>query len=176
MDSLAASAPVGSDGVMAMLGPAAMDVSETAMRMGGLVFPVPMTLGGPTRGHLVRASLEGLAYALRANVEQAERVAGIPAHRISLGGGMTRTKSFVRIMSAVMGRPIEVAEGPESTAVGAAHVTRVAIGEFPSLTDAVDSARTVTSTMHPDPRTAADYQDLYHAWLETQRSLDRIPL
>ena len=176
MDSLAASAPVGSDGVMAMLGPAAMDVSETAMRMGGLVFPVPMTLGGPTRAHLVRASIEGLAYALRANVEQAERVAGIPAHRISLGGGMTRTKSFVRIMSAVMGRPIEVAEGPESTAVGAAHVTRVAIGEFPSLTDAVDSARTVTSTMDPDPHTSADYQDLYHAWLETQQALGRMPL
>ena len=176
MDSLASSAPVGSDGVMAMLGPAAMDVSETAMRMGGLVFPVPMTLGGPTRAHLVRASLEGLAYALRANVEQAERVAGTPARRISLGGGMTRTKSFVRIMSSVMGRPIEVAEGTESTAVGAAHIARAAIGEFPSLTDAVDSARTVTSTMDPDPRTAADYQDLYGAWLETQQTLGRMPL
>ena len=79
-------------------------------------------------------------------------------------------------MSAVMGRPIEVAEGPESTAVGAAHVTRVAIGEFPSLTDAVDSARTVTSTMDPDPHTSADYQDLYQQWLETQQTLGRIPL
>ena len=176
MDSLASSAPVGSDGVMAMLGPAAMDVSETAMRMGGLVFPVPMTLGGPTRAHLVRASIEGLAYALKANLEQAERIAGTPAHRISLGGGMTRTKSFVQIMSAVMGRPIEVADGPESTAIGAAHVARAAIGEFASLRDAVDSARTVTSTIDPDPHTAADYQDLYGAWLETQQALGRMPL
>ena len=176
MDSLAATARVGADGAMAMLGPAAMDVSEIAMRIGGLVFPVPMTLGGPTRAHLVRASIEGLAYALRANVEQAERVSGIPAHRISLGGGMTRTKSFVRIMSDVVGRPIEVADGPESTAIGAAHVARAAIGEFPSLRDAVDSARTVTSTMDPDPHTAADYQDLYRAWLETQQTLGRIPL
>ena len=176
MDSLAASAPVGSDGVMAMLGPSAMDVSELDMSMGGLVFPVPMTLGGPTRAHLVRAALEGLAYALRANVEQAERVAGISAHRISLSGGMTRTKSFVRIMSDVMGRPIEVADGPESTAVGAAHVARTAIGQFASLTDAVDSTPSLTRTMDPDPHAAADYDDLYHAWLDTQQALGRIPL
>ena len=176
MDSLAASAPVGSDGVMAMLGPAAMDVSETAMQMGGLVFPVPMTLGGPTRAHLVRASIEGLAYALRANVEQAERVAGIPAHRISLGGGMTRTKSFAQIMSAVVGRPIEVVDGPESTTIGAAHIARVAIGEFASLRDAIGSTPAVTSTMDPDPHTTADYQDLYQQWLETQQTLGRIPL
>ena len=172
MDSLAASAPVGSDGVMAMLGPSAMDMSNPSMRMGGLVFPVPMTLGGPNRAHLVRASLEGLAYALRANVEQAERIAGIPAHRISLGGGMIRTKSFVRIMADVLGRPIEVANGPDSTAVGAAHVARVAIGEIPSLTD----AGTATRTLHPDPHTAADYEDLYRAWLETQQALGSIPL
>ena len=176
MDSLAASAPVGSDGVMAMLGPSAMDVSELDMTLGGLVFPVPMTLGGPTRAHLVRAALEGLAYALRANIEQAERVAGISAHRISLGGGMTRTKSFVRIMSDVMGRPIDVADGPESTAVGAAHVARAAIGQFPSLTDAVDSTPSLTRTMDPDPHAAADYDDLCHAWLDTQQSLGRIPL
>ena len=172
MDSLAATAPIGSDGAMAMLGPSAMDVSELDMSMGGLVFPVPMTLGGPTRAHLVRASIEGLCYALRANVEQAERVAGIPARRISLGGGMTRTKSFVSIMSDVMGRPIKVADGPESTAVGAAHVARVAIGELSSLADAA----TATRTMDPDPHTAADYQDLYRAWLDTQQALGRIPL
>ena len=176
MDSLAASAPVGSDGVMAMLGPSAMDVSELDMSMGGLVFPVPMTLSGPTRAHLVRSVLEGLAYALRANVEQAERVAGIPARRISLGGGMTRTKSFVSIMSDVMGRPIDVADGPESTAIGAAHVARTAIGQFASLTDAVDSTPHLTRTMDPDPHTAADYDDLYHAWLDTQQALGRIPL
>ena len=176
MDSLAATAPVGSDGVMAMLGPSAMDVSELDMSMGGIVFPVPMTLSGPTRAHLVRAALEGLAYALRANVEQAERVAAIPANRISLGGGMTRTKSFVRIMSDVMGRPIDVADGPESTAVGAAHVARAAIGQFTSIGDAVDSTPHLTRTMDPDPHTAADYRDLYRAWLDTQQALGKIPL
>ena len=172
MDSLAASAPVGSDGVMAMLGPSTMDMSRPGMRMGGFVFPVPMTLGGPTRAHLVRSTLEGLAYALRANLEQAERVAGIPAHRISLGGGMTRTESFVRIMSEIMGRPIEVSDSPESTAVGAANIARVAICELPSLSDTV----TATRTVDPDPHTVADYEELYKAWLQTQHTLADIPL
>ena len=66
---------------------------------------------------------------------------------------MTRTKSFVRIMSDVIGRPIDVADGPESTAIGAAHVARTAIGQFPSLTDAVDSTPHLTRTMDPDPHT-----------------------
>ena len=175
MDSLAATAPVGSDGAMAMLGPSAMDMSNAGMRMGGLVFPVPMTLGGPTRAHLVRASLEGLAYALRANLEQSERIASTPARRVSLAGGMTKTKSFIRIMSAVIGRPIEVADGPDSTAIGAAFVARTAIGEFRSLRDAADSAPTITRTLHPDPHTAAEYQDLYHRWLQMQQTLRGIP-
>ncbi len=169
MDSLAKSVPIGSDGAMAMLGPSIMDMG---MRMGGIVFPVPMTLGGPTRAHLVRASLEGLAYALRANLEQAERVAGITARRVSLGGGMTRTKTFVQIMADVIGRPIEVSDSPESTAIGAANVARAAIGEIPSLTDAANATRTVA----PDPHAAADYEDLYRAWLETQQSLGDIQI
>ena len=172
MDSLAESAPVGSDGVMAMLGPSAMDMSSLGMRMGGLVFPVPMTLGGPTRAHLVRATLEGLAYALRANLEQAERVAGIPTHGVSLSGGMTRTESFVRITADIIGRTLEVSDSPESTAIGAANVARLAIGELSSLPD----AETATWTVDPDLHTAADYEDLYQAWLQTQRSLIGIPL
>ena len=176
MDSLAASAPIGSDGVMAMLGPSAMDVSEMRMGMGGFVFPVPMTLGGPNRGHLVRSALEGTAYALRANLEQAERVAGIPANRVSLGGGMTRTESFVDIMSAVMGRPIEVADGPESTAVGAACVALVAVGEFASAREAFDSTQAVTRRIAPDLRTVTHYQDLYRLWLERHKQLAGMPL
>ena len=176
MDSLAASAPVGSDGVMAMLGPSVMDMSETRMGVGGFVFPVPMTLGGPTRGNLVRSALEGIAYALRANVEQAERVAGIPADRVSLGGGMTRTELFVDIMAAVMGRPIEVAAGPESTAVGAACVALTAVGEFASVREAYDSTSAVTRRTSPDLRTAAHYEDLYRLWLERQQQLVRMSL
>ena len=46
MDGLAASAAPGADGVSADLGAGAMNVSTLGMRLGGIAFPVPMTLGG----------------------------------------------------------------------------------------------------------------------------------
>ena len=99
----AAGETVGADGVTALLGPRAMDVSSVGMQLGGIVFPVPMTLGGPSRGQIVRAALEGFAFALRANLEQAEHISGLSARRVGLGGGMTRSRTFQQLTPSVLG-------------------------------------------------------------------------
>ena len=81
IDEAAKTAPLGSDGVSAFLGPQAMDASSLSMKLGGLTFPVPLSLGGPTRGQIARATLESFAYAIRANLEQAESAAGFDADK-----------------------------------------------------------------------------------------------
>ena len=76
METEARAEPAGSNGVTAMLGHSAMDMQQVGMRRGGIHFPVPLTMNAPTRGQVARAALEGVAYAVRANLEQAESVAG----------------------------------------------------------------------------------------------------
>ena len=154
MDRLAASVPRGADGVSVSLGPQAMDVSSLGMRLGGIVFPVPMTLGGATRAQICRATLESFAYAIRANLEQAERESGVEATRIAFGGGLTRSATLRRILPSVLGRPVTTFAEHDATAAGAAGAR--AHGGV---------------TAQPDPAMAAEYQELYEMWSDAQERL-----
>ena len=180
MDELAASAPLGSGGATTFLGPWRMDVSRLGMRQGGMLFPVPLTLGGYGgdfgRPHLIRAALEGFAFALRANVEQLEEVTGQRHGTIAVGGGMTRSSAFVRILVDVLGVPIRFGADPRSTAVGAALCARLALDEYSSLSQAITSLKPHVDTIEPDPLNASEYADLYGAWLEAAADLSRMPI
>ena len=154
MDRLAASVPRGANGVSVSLGPQAMDVSSLGMRLGGIVFPVPMTLGGATRAQICRAALESFAYAIRANLEQAERESGVEATRIALGGGLTRSATLRRILPSVLGRPVTTFAEHDVTAAGAAGAR--AHGEVEA---------------QPDAEMAAEYQELYEMWSDAQERL-----
>ena len=171
IDEAAKTAAVGSDGVSAFLGPQAMDASSLSMKLGGLTFPAPLSLGGPTKGQLSRAALESFAYALRANLEQVEVLAGFDADEIGLGGGITRLPVFNRIVADVVGREITLSSTPDATAIGASLVARTAIGETLSLSEVVERRSPNKTRLIPDPRTALEYEDRYQEWLQVQHGL-----
>ncbi len=175
MDEAAQSVQRGAEGVSAYLGPAAMDVSAVGMRTGGLVFPTPMTLGGPSGGQIARAALESFAYALRANLEQAETVAGFAADRIALCGGITRSAAFTRIVSDVLGREVALSPTPDATAIGAALIARTVMGHFSSICEAARNQESNNRTLYPDPQAEAEYEDLYQTWRRAQSALERLP-
>ncbi len=166
MDELAASAPLGSNGARAFLGPWRMDVSRLGMRQGGIQFPVPLTLGDFGRAHLIRAALEGFAFAVRANIEQLEEVSGQRSEAIAVGGGMTRSSTFVGILVDVLGRPVRRGADHRSTATGAALCARLALGAHRSLDEAVWSLQPSGEMIEPAPLNASEYADLYAEWLE----------
>ena len=175
MDEEAAAVPVGADGVAGHLGPREMNAASLGMNVGGLLFPVPMTLGAPSRGQLARAALESFAYALRANLELVESVVGGSARRVAVGGGMSRSPVFVRILADALGREIDVSSEPEATVRGAALAALVATGHFASLYEATALAANDCVTLQPDSLNAAEYDELYQRWTETQRSLGELP-
>ena len=171
IDEAAKTVSVGSDGVSAFLGPQAMDASSLSMKLGGLTFPTPLSLGGPTMGQIGRATLESFAYALRANLEQAEGAAGFDADEIGLGGGITRIPVFNRIVADVVGRDVMLSSTHDVTALGASLVARTAIGEIPSLSEAVERRSLNNTRLIPDPQPALEYEDCYQEWLQIQHSL-----
>ena len=176
MDQAAAEVPPGADGAVAYLVPPRMDMSRVGMRRGGFLFPVPLTVTDLGRGHLTRAALEGIAFAVRANLEQAEELLGAAALGVTVGGGMTRTATWVRVLANVLGRPLRVSPAPGVTAVGAYLCVATALGEFASLVEAGSSVASLLLTVEPDPSITSEYEDLYQHWLETAGRLDGFPI
>ena len=171
MDSLAGTAPPGSFGVTGHFGPQAMDMSVVGMRLGGILFPTPITFGGPTPRQIGRAALESFAYAIRANLEQLENESGITADSIALGGGLSRSTTFRRILPDVLGRPISTYNQSDVTARGCAAIAMTAMGEYSSLAESAVAASQEARTSDPDPSAAAEYQDHYERWLELNEGI-----
>ena len=176
MDELAAAVPIGAEGGAAVLGPPRMDMAATGMKAGGLLFPVPMTYSGVGRGHVVRASIEAMAYTLRANLEQIEDISGTGVPSAAVGGGMTRSRTFLRALTDVLNRPVRISPGPETTAVGASLCARTSLGAFASLKEAAASVRPAMTVSEPDTRSAAEYDDLYERWLHLADRMEELSL
>ena len=165
MDMATREIPVGSDGVLAFLGASRMDMSRIGIRAGGFIFPVPMTFSSIGREHLTRGALESIAFAVRANLEQLERVSGDSASKIAVGGGMIATSSWVEMLPNLIGRPVEVASTPNVTAAGAFVTATAALDGHDSLLDLAESSG-ATKLMEPRPVEAAEYNDHYQRWTE----------
>lgn len=163
MDSAASDIPAGSEGVMAFLGASRMDMSKIGLQAGGFIFPAPLTFSDIGRGHLTRAALESIAFAVRSNLEQLECVSGVSASKIAVGGGMIATSSWVEMLPNVLGRPVEVASAPNVTAAGAYVTAMSALDGHESLLD-MAAERASTRTLEPSPVDSAEYDDYYQRW------------
>ena len=164
--SLVAQASPGSQNVFALLGPATMNAGAMGLHLGGVLMTTPLAVGSVGRAELLRAALENIAYALRGNLEQAERVSERPAQRVTLGGGMTLTAAFPRILADVLGRPIEVAPEVDASALGAAILAARAVG----MPDA--SLRPPMQRLEPEPPAVETYQRQYERWQYVGEKLD----
>jgi len=88
-----------------------------------------------TRAHLVRAALEGVCQQMRVIVDRLDAVE--PVHAVHATGGVFRSPLWRAVMAAALARPLRVVGDAEGTALGAAALALVAIGEAPTLHDAV---------------------------------------
>src|SRR5918999_5814271 len=95
------------------------------------------------RGHLLRAALEGVAFALREGLEALED-AGTPVPELRLAGGGTASEPWRRMLADVLGRPLRLlpdAVASVASARGAALLAGVASGVY----------RPTREVLPPDP-------------------------
>lgn len=121
-----------------------------------------------TRAHAVRAVLEGVVMGLHAVALAMPTALGAGPLRAS--GGFARSPLWRQILADVTGRPVQVAESPEASALGAAAVAMLAVGEVGSL----DEIRAWVRSLHehpPDPGRSARYRQLYALYDRLDRSL-----
>lgn len=162
--SLAAQAPAGANDAVAMLGPRAMDAGKMNANLGGLVMMTPVGPAG--RPQMLRAGLENIAFALRANVDQAQEVSGMATKRITLGGGFTQTAIFPTMLASVLDREIDVAQDVEVSARGAALLAARAVGA------SQDALRVETRTVAPNAADTGTYRRSYARWRHIGEALD----
>jgi autoinducer 2 (AI-2) kinase len=90
MDSLAGKIPPGAEGVLAFAGPSAMDMSRLGLKYGGFLFPVPFSVNNLDRAHLVKAVLENICFAIKANCLQLETISGSKISEARIGGSLAK--------------------------------------------------------------------------------------
>lgn len=174
-EMLASRSPVGANDVMVCGGTQPMRASAMTARLGGVTFPLPLAMFEAARGDLLRAQLEATAFALRSNLEQTEEVAGAPAKLVALGGGMSRSALFTRIVASVLGRAVEVCAMPQTTAAGAAASALVATGVESDLAAAARRLTGEPRVQEPDAHASAAYDDLYARWCAMADAFEALP-
>ena len=115
-----------------------------------------------TRAHLVRATLESIAYQTRDLVE-AMRAAGQPIEVLRVDGGGTVNRFLMQFQADVLGVPVEVAAVRETTALGAAFLAGLGAGVWRSLDDL--RARRAVATRYEPAMPADQRETLYGGWL-----------
>ena len=164
MDAAAASAPAGAGGVLFLPHLAGQIFPEAnAGARGGFV---GASLG-TGRGELMRAALEGVCFGMRQLIE----AAGGGFATLRLLGGAARSALWCQMQSDVYRCPVETADEPEASALGAAMIAACGAGLYPSLPDAVRGMHRVARRYEPDATRARAYDEYYRAWTRCGEAL-----
>jgi xylulokinase len=124
-----------------------------------------------TRGHLLRAALEGVAFALREGLEALEDL-GVTAHELRLAGGGasgprgSSGEPWRQLLADVLGRPLWLLSD-EISAVASARGAALLAG----LASGIYSEAKETLSLTPEPErcvrpSRADYETAYGRYLE----------
>jgi xylulokinase len=101
-----------------------------------------------TRGHFVRAVLEGVAFSLKDTFTLFEDLK-IPVKSIRLGGGGARGKLWRQIQADVYGQPVELLEAEEGGAFGAALLAGTGVGAWKNVEAACAATVRVAEAIPP---------------------------
>jgi xylulokinase len=122
-----------------------------------------------TRGHVIRAILEGVAFSLRDTLTLFKEI-GVPIESIRLSGGGARSALWQQIQADIYGMPVDLVEADEGAAYGAALLAGVGTGVWPSVEQACDTAVRVAKRVQPDAKNVAlmnqqyaEYRKVYPA-------------
>lgn len=113
-----------------------------------------------TRADLVQAVLEGVAYAIRDNVEVA-RSLGIDIHSSKICGGGAKSPLWKKMVANILNVELECLESEQGPGIGGAMLAMVACGEYATVQAACDRIVHVASTVKPEPELVAKYEKRY---------------
>lgn len=157
LDADAAAEPVGANGVMAL--PVLADGERTDPSLRGAFVGLSLRHG---RGALARAVLEGVAFAIRQQLELLTEE-GVPVTELRVSGGDARLASWNRIKADVTGLPVRTVPGDAAVA-GVAMLAGLGAGAYASVDEAVQRCVRPAPAIEPERQATAAYDDIFEAW------------
>ncbi len=133
------------------------------------------TIVGLTRGvnkcHIVRATLEAIAYQVVDVLEEMEKASGIEIPTVQVDGGATANNLLMKMQTDIAGIPVVRPACVETTALGAAYLAGLAVGYWSDKNDVL-SNRQVERIFYPytTPEERAQKRALWKKAVERSRS------
>jgi xylulokinase len=126
-----------------------------------------------TRGHIIRAVMEGVAYSLKDTFSIFNEMK-IPVTSIRLGGGGARSPLWRQIQADVYAHAVEIVAAEEGAAYGAAILAGTGAGSWSSVDEACDAVVRVASRIAPDPTASKTMQQAYLTYRKIYPALHQI--
>ena len=123
---------------------------------------------GANRNHVVRATLESIAYQTRDVLEAMEFDSGIKLKALKVDGGAVANNFLMQFQSDILGVPVDRPVVTETTAMGAAFLAGLAVGFWKSK-DEIAAKWAVDRNFKP-AMDAAVREKLYKGW---KRAVER---
>lgn len=123
-----------------------------------------------SKAHLYRAVLEGLAFALRHNMECGQQGAVRLDPELIVVGGAASSDLWMQIIADITGYPVLTIEQEVEAPLGGAMLAALAAGEIDNLSQVRDW-RTLRPRAQPDPANKAIYDHMFEQYCEIYRAL-----
>lgn len=126
----------------------------------GAIFGLTRDTGIP---HLVKATLESLAYQTKDVLEAMLQDSGLTLKALKVDGGAVVNNYLMQFQSDILNVPVERPEVVETTALGAAFLAGIQIGWW--TLEEVSKAKAIERTFHPN-MSQTKRTELYNRWKE----------
>jgi glycerol kinase len=123
---------------------------------------------GVTSGHLVRATLEAIAYQTRDVIEAISSDAHLKIPVLRVDGGASVNDLLMQFQADILGIPVQRAKIPDITALGACYLAGLAVGVWKS-TDEIANFWSILKTYEP-VMPLSEREKLYSDW---KRAVER---
>lgn len=126
-----------------------------------------------TRGHMVRAHCEGVAYNIRWILENMEKDFGFKVQELRIIGGGSANSEWMQIIADVTGRTVIRTNQPRHAgAIGAAMCAMVGSGDFSGF-DGIHQLVRPAGAFRPQKKNQSIYATLYEQYRLLYRSLKK---
>lgn len=126
-----------------------------------------------TRGHMIRAIMEGCAFALKHNLITAEE-SGIEVGTLHSIGGAANSSLWTQIKSDVTGKTVKIPSSDTATTLGAAILAGVGMGIYSDFEDAVRQTVHFRQSYEPITEHHVKYQKIFEIYLESYEKLKEL--
>ncbi|RCX14826.1 xylulokinase [Anaerobacterium chartisolvens] len=167
MDEEAEKIPAGSEGLLFLPYMAGERSPLWDRKAKGVFFGLDYS---KTRAHMIRAVMEGCAFALQHNMKTAEEI-GVGADELIAMGGAANSRLWTQIKADITGKTIKVPTSDTATTLGAAILAGVGTGLYKSFEQAVEDTIVITRTHQPDMKAHSVYEKSYGIYLELYEKL-----